>query len=78
MSAHAPLLEPFERPGLRVFFCKHKLAQVLPPRQKTFFSTGVFSRGGNDKKRLSDNRCNELHCHVTAAQLQLLSNLSCY
>ena len=54
MSAHAPLLEPFERPDLRFFFYKHKLAWVLPPRQQTFFSRGVASRG-NDKKRLRDN-----------------------
>ena len=74
MSAHAPLLEPFERPDLRFFFCKHKLARVLPPRQQTFFSRGVVSRGVNDKKLLRDNRCDELHCHVTAAQLQLLSS----
>ena len=73
MSAHAPLLEPFERPDLRFFFCKHKLARVLPPRQQTFFSRGVASRD-NDKKRLRDNRCDELHSHVTAAQLQLLSS----
>ena len=39
-----------------------------------FFSRGVASRGGNDKERLRDNRCDELHCHVTAAQLQLLSS----
>ena len=40
---------------------------------KLFFSRGVASRG-NDKRRLRDNRCDELHCHVTAAQLQLLSS----
>ena len=42
-------------------------------RCSAFFSRGVASRG-NDKKRLRDNRCDELHCHVTAAQLQLLSS----
>ena len=44
MSAHAPLLEPFKRPGLRFFFCKYK------PRQQAFVSKGFANRAGNDKK----------------------------
>ena len=37
MSAHAPLLEPFERPGLLFFFCKHKLARVFSAETTSFF-----------------------------------------
>ena len=40
-KAHAPLLEPFKCPGLRFFFCKHKLARVFPPRQQAFFPEGL-------------------------------------
>ena len=37
MSAHAPPLESFERPGLLFFDCKHKLTRVFSLRQQAFF-----------------------------------------
>ena len=41
---------------------------------KLFFSREFGNWGGDEKKRWSDNRCDELRSHVTAAQFQSINS----
>lgn len=61
-SAHAPLLELFERSGLPFSLCKHMHTRN--------FSPGGLHWGYDNEKRFSNNRCYKLYSLVTAALLR--------